>query len=112
MTKKRGHGPNLDKLIRYVWPRLLACTVSATACAAMAVSLGDACPEAVLLAGAGLLTAASAAVVMLSGCARRQARALDRTERMLEVEIGTSERLGDDLVELRKHARRSEETQP
>jgi hypothetical protein len=110
--KPKKPGPNLVKLVRYMLPRLLTCAVVTVACVAIALALGETCLQVLWPASVGVLASASAAVVMLGAYAHRQARDLDSTERMLEVEVETSERLGDDLAELRKHARRRQETQP
>jgi hypothetical protein len=104
--------PNLDKLRRHARPRLLACLVAALACALTAVVFGDACPAATLPAGVGVLTSACAAATMLGTYAGQLARDLDRTERWLELEVGTSERLADQLAELHVRARQRQETQP
>jgi hypothetical protein len=49
---------------------------------------------------------------MLGTYAGQLARDLDRTERWLELEVGTSERLADQLAELHVRARQRQETQP
>jgi hypothetical protein len=110
--KPKKPGPNLVKLIRHMLPRLLACAVVVVASAATALTLGETCLEVIWPASAGVLASAGAAVTMLATFALQQARALDLTERMLEAEVGTSKRLNDQLVELRKSARRTQETQP
>jgi hypothetical protein len=106
MPKKPG--PNLDKLRRHVLPRLLACSFAALACVLTAATSGDTC----LPAAIGVLTSACAAATMLGTYAGQLARDLDRTERWLELEVGTSERLADQLAELYVRARQRQETQP
>jgi hypothetical protein len=110
--KPKQPGPNIVKLIRHMLPRLLACAVVVVACAAMALTLGETCLEVIWPASAGVLASAGAAVTMLATFALQQARALDFTERLLELEVSTRKLLADDLSELRKSARRTQETQP